>query len=187
MRIVAGRWKGRVLRAPRGRSVRPTLDRVRESVFDVLGGRVAGARVLDLFAGTGAMALEALSRGASSAVLVEADPRAFAALEGNVAALGAEGADALLLDYRKAVRLLARRGRRFGLVFLDPPYGRGLAAAAASLLDGSGLLDPGATVVVEEGARGDPGAFPGGWTRETDRTYGDTRIVLFDVPTRSEG
>lgn len=182
MRIVAGIWRGRTLRAPKGQSVRPTLDRVREAVFGILGGRVEGAAVLDLFAGTGAMALEALSRGASSAVLVEADPRVAEVLRRNVESLGAEGADSLLMDYRQAVRVLRARGRRFDLVFLDPPYGKGLGSAAAGELVRAGLIAPGAVVVAEEAVRFPDDPFPGGWQAATDRRYGDTRIRVFDVP-----
>ncbi len=182
MRIVAGRWRGRTLRAPKGQSVRPTLDRVREAVFDILGGRVEGRAALDLFSGTGAMALEALSRGASSAVLVEADPRVFEVLGRNVQSLGAEGAEALLLDYRRAVRVLRARRKRFDLVFLDPPYGKGLGAAAAGELARAGLLAPGAVVVAEEAVRFPDDPFPDGWEATADRRYGDTRIRVFDVP-----
>lgn len=182
MRIVAGRWRGRTLRAPRGASVRPTLDRVREAVFDILGDRVAGRRVLDLFAGTGAMALEALSRGASSAVLVEADPRVFEVLRNNVESLGADSAEALLMDYRAAARLLRARKEQFDLVFLDPPYGKGLASASAAALARAGLVGPGAAVVAEEAFRAPDGPFPEGWETAADRRYGDTRIRVFDVP-----
>jgi len=161
--------------------VRPTLDRVREAVFDILGGGVEGRAVLDLFSGTGAMALEALSRGASSAVLVEADPRVFEVLRRNVESLGAEGAEALLLDYRRAVRVLRAQRKRFDLVFLDPPYGKGLGTAAAGELVRAGLLAPGAVVVAEEAVRFPDDPFPEGWEVAADRRYGDTRIRVFDV------
>lgn len=187
MRIVAGRWRGRTLRAPKGASVRPTLDRVREAVFDILGGRVAGRTVLDLFAGTGAMGLEALSRGAASAVLVEADPQVLAVLRRNVESLGADAAEALLMDYRRAARLLRARSRRFDLVFLDPPYGTGLGSAAARELVRAGLVAPGAVVVAEEAARSPEDPFPAGWETAADRRYGDTRIRVFDVPAGASG
>lgn len=182
MRIVAGQWRGRTLRAPAGRSVRPTQDRVREAVFDILGGRVKGRTVLDLFAGTGAMALEALSRGAASAVLVETDPRVFEVLKRNMESLGADRAEALRLDYRQAVRVLRARRTHFDLVFLDPPYGKGLGSAAAAGLDRAGLIAPGADVVAEEAVRFPDEPFPEGWEVAADRCYGDTRIRVFDVP-----
>ncbi len=187
MRIVAGKWRGRTLRAPKGQAVRPTQDRVREAVFDILGGRVAGTAVLDLFAGTGAMALEALSRGASSAVLVEAEPRVFEVLKRNVESLGAGAAQALLSDYRQAVRVLRARRKRFDLVFLDPPYGKGLGSAAAAALVRAGLIGPGALVVAEEAVRFPDDPFPPAWETAADRRYGDTRIRVFDVQAGEPG
>lgn len=178
MRIVAGKWGGRALASPRGRTVRPTADRVREALFAILGERVAGARVLDLFAGTGALGLEALSRGADSAVFVESDPAAFAVLTRNVAALGEEGTRRLRSDWRRAVRRLAREGCRFSLVFLDPPYGTGIAAAAARAIDREGLAEPGAAVVVEEASKAPAGNYPPGWRVAAERRYGDTRVTV---------
>lgn len=183
MRVIAGKWRGRTLRAPRGFAVRPTLDRVREAVFGILGARVEGAAVLDLFAGTGAMALEALSRGAASAVLVEADPKVCEVLRRNVLSLGAEGAAVTMpIDFRRAARTLRVRDFRFDLVFLDPPYGKGLAAAAAGEISKAGIVLPGASVVVEEAVRSPESGYPEAWERSADRTYGETRIVVFDVP-----
>jgi len=161
--------------------VRPTADRVREAVFNILGSRTEGARVLDLFAGTGALGLEALSRGALSAVLVESDPRTFAVMRRNVLELGASGAEPLLMDYRAALRVLTRRCSRFDLAFLDPPYGKGIAARSADDLAGAGVLEPGGTVVVEEAERTGELPFPPGWERFEDRRYGDTRVMIFTV------
>ena len=182
MRVVAGKWGGLTIHAPRGFSVRPTTDRVREAVFAILGDGVEGAVVLDLFAGTGAMAIESLSRGASGAVLVESSPAALGALRANLAALEAEGAVCLPLDYREAIRRLSAKGRTFDLVFLDPPYGKGLVGRAAGLLSRSGILAPGAVVVTERASR-DPGdTLPAEWRERADRRYGDTRITLYDIP-----
>lgn len=167
--------------------MRPTADRVREAIFDILGERVAGAAVLDLFAGTGALGLEALSRGARRAVFVEPDPSAFAVLRRNIEALGADGAETLSTDYRIAVRRLRAGGGRFDLVFLDPPYGRGLAAAAAREVARAGLAAPGGSVVVEEAARAAAGEFPAGWAVALERRYGDTRVTLLDVPEERPG
>jgi 16S rRNA (guanine(966)-N(2))-methyltransferase RsmD len=187
MRIVAGKWGGRGLRAPRGMAVRPTTDRVREALFSILGARVEGAAVLDLFAGTGALAIEALSRGAERAVLVEPDTDAFAAMTANLASVGAAGAETIRADFRKAIRRLAAAGTRFDLVFLDPPYGKGLAEAAAKALDEAGLLLPGATVVVEEASRTPDGSFPARWSSVDARRYGDTRLVVFEIEAPTEG
>ena len=181
MRIVAGKWRGRSLRAPRGLAVRPTSDRVREAIFDILGERVDGTAVLDLFAGSGAMGLEALSRGASQAVFVESDPTAYGFLQKNIESLGAGEAEGHLLDYRQALRHLRARSIRFGLVFLDPPYGKGLAADSAAGLSRAGLLQPECTVVVEEAFRAPEAAFPERWKLSVDRRYGDTRVRMFRV------
>ena len=161
--------------------MRPTADRVREAIFDILGSGAEGARVLDLFAGTGALGLEALSRGAFSAVLVESDPRTFAVLRRNVRDLGAGAAETLPMDCRVALRVLRGRDSRFDLVFLDPPYGKGIAERAAKDLAGTGLLEPGGTVVVEEAARTPDPDFPAAWERTGDKRYGDTRVMIFTV------
>lgn len=182
MRIVAGKWRGRTLRAPKGLAVRPTSDRVREAIFDMLGGRVEGAAVLDLFAGSGALGLESLSRGSSSAVFVESDPAAFGVLQKNIDSLGAAEAEGHLMDYRQAIRRLRARSTRFGIVFLDPPYGKGLAAESAAGLVRAGLLQPGCTVVVEEAFRSPEASFPADWELTVDRRYGDTRVMMFKVP-----
>ena len=181
LRIVSGKWGGRKLRAPRGQTVRPTADRVREAIFNILGDRMEGARVLDLFAGTGALALEALSRGAFSAVLVESRPHTFAVMRRNVEELGASEAELLPMDCRDALRVLRMRGSRFGLVFLDPPYGKGIAGRSAGELAGAGILDPGGTVVVEDAAKAVESIFPAVWERREDRRYGDTRVIVFTV------
>ena len=182
MRVVAGKWGGRTIRAPRGTSVRPTTDRVREAVFAILGDDVEGSVVLDLFAGTGAMAIESLSRGAAGAVLVESSPAALNALRANLAALEAEDALCLPLDYREAVRRLSSKGRTFDLVFLDPPYGKGLVGQAAELLSRAGILAPGAVVVAERASRDPADTLPAAWRERADRRYGDTRITLYDIP-----
>lgn len=185
MRIVAGKWGGRTLRAPRGMTVRPTTDRVREALFSILGDRVEGRAVLDLFGGTGALSIEALSRGALSAVISEPDPDAFAILTANLSSVGASAVETFKGDFRKAIKRLAMQHRRFGLVFLDPPYGKGLAAGAAKALSGAALLSDGALVVVEEASRTPDASFPAGWDIITDRRYGDTRVTIFEVAVTS--
>jgi 16S rRNA (guanine(966)-N(2))-methyltransferase RsmD len=151
-------------------------------VFAILGDDVEGSVVLDLFAGTGAMAIESLSRGAAGAVLVESSPPAFNALRANLAALEAEGAVCLPLDYREAVRRLSAKGKTFDLVFLDPPYGQGLVGRAAELLSRAGILAPGAVVVAERASRDPVETLPAAWRERADRRYGDTRITLYDIP-----
>ncbi|MDE2007823.1 MAG: 16S rRNA (guanine(966)-N(2))-methyltransferase RsmD [Rhodospirillales bacterium] len=151
IRIVAGRWRGRRLRAPAGTATRPTADRVRQALFDMLmhapwaRGDIAGAEVLDVFAGTGAMGLEALSRGAARAGFIERDPAALAALRANIAACGADAeADVIVAD-----ALAPPPGRPANLIFLDPPYGQNLVPRALAALAGAGWIAPGALIIAE--------------------------------------
>ena len=174
MRIVAGEFKGRPLRAPRGRRTRPTADRVREAVFNVLGP-VGGERVLDLFAGSGALGIAALSRGAASAVFVERDAHVAASLRANLESVGAEGA----LRRRDAVAYLrssaAAEDGPFDLVFADPPYSSAprLGDRLSELLPP--LLAEGARIVTESDKR-NPLELELPLVRE--RSYGDTRIAI---------
>lgn len=131
MRIIAGMWKGHGLTVPKGRAVRPTTDRVREAWMSALGEEVTGARVVDLFAGSGALGLEALSRGAASLVSVERDRRALSALRTNVAKLGAEQRCTVVAD--DVFRFLGRIDDPFDLAFADPPYDTGDAARLIEL------------------------------------------------------
>jgi 16S rRNA (guanine966-N2)-methyltransferase len=178
MRVVAGRLKGQRLRAVPGEATRPTSDRVREALFSILGDRVAGARVLDLFAGTGALAIEALSRGAASAVLVEQAPQAVAVIRSNLAALGLDRV-ATVRRTRAETYLRTRRDGPFDLAFLDPPYavGVGLLAGLLARLE-RGALAPGAVVTVERPARTEPPPWPPGLVPEPPRRYGDTALHL---------
>jgi 16S rRNA (guanine966-N2)-methyltransferase len=183
MRIVGGRLGGRPLAAPKSQNVRPTSDRLREAVFNILAHRyddpVTGARVLDLFAGTGALGLEAMSRGAAFALFVDDGAEARALQRQNVEALGLGGVTRIFR--RDATRLgAAHPNEPFGLVFLDPPYRKGLAEASlASLRDGGWLL-PDALVVVEEAA--DAGfAPPEGYAEIERRRYDDTEFTFLRI------
>ena len=174
MRVIAGRYGGRRLRAPAGAATRPTGDRVREALFSILGARVAGARVLDLFAGSGALGLEALSRGAERATFVDSAPAAIAALRANVAALGAEG-EVVRADAMRWLRSASAAARQYDLVFLDPPYRRA-EALGSGLSDGlPALLAPGALVVAETDRRS-PLELP--IPSIDERRYGDTLIRI---------
>ena len=184
MRIVAGEHRGRRLTAPAGRETRPTADRVREAVF-ALVGPVGGMSVLDLFAGSGAMGLEALSRGAASATLVDRSPRAVACLRANVAALGVEDrARIVARDWRAALAADGAAGRTYDLIVLDPPYtllGR-IAGRLGPALEP--LVPAGGTIVVEGAARAPlptelPPLQP---ISRTDRTYGDTAVSVLRMP-----
>lgn len=181
MRIVAGSFRGRPLVAPKGQSTRPTADRTRQALFDVLAHAawappVAGARVIDLFAGSGALGLEALSRGAAFALFIERAEPARAAIRANVQALRAEARTRI--DRRDAAALGARSsgdGPAFDLAFLDPPYGQTLGEAALARLAQGGWLAPGALAVLERGAS-DPAPIPQGFEALDERAWGAARV-----------
>jgi 16S rRNA (guanine966-N2)-methyltransferase len=162
---------------------RPTTDRVRESLFNVLDARVelTGAAVLDLYAGSGALGLEALSRGAVSAVFVESDRRAAAVIESNTAALGAVGA--VVRCGSVASVLASDADRPFDLVFADPPYEVSSAdvEAVLSALVAGGWVAAGAIAVVERPRSAPPLAWPAGWTADRARRYGDTRLEFGEI------
>lgn len=180
MRVIAGSAGGRRLDAPPGRDVRPTADRVREALFSSLADRTVGARVLDLFAGSGALAVEALSRGAAHAVLVERDARAAAVARRNLART--ELAERATLVRSSAERFCRTpRGGPFDLVLADPPYAQPLPGVYALLVElhDAAALDAGVTVVIERDRR-DPGLDgppPSFLARERMRSYGDTVLV----------
>jgi 16S rRNA (guanine966-N2)-methyltransferase len=181
MRIVGGQFRGRPLAAPAHEGTRPTSDRAREAVFNIIihaipGFELAGARVLDLFAGTGALGLEALSRGAAFCLFVEQEAEARALIRRNVEALGLTGVTKI---FRRDAADLGPAGRNdgFALAFLDPPYGHGLAERAlASAADGKWLA-PGAIAVVEE-RKGTAIALPAGFCALDQRAWGDTQALF---------
>ena len=172
MRVVAGEFKGRRLAAPRGARTRPTADRVREALFSMLGD-VAGARVVDLYAGSGALGIEALSRGAASAVFVERDAQAVAAIERNLEPLDVEASVARA----DVARWLTHAEGRFDLVFCDPPYdvASRLAGPLAERLPG--LTADDARIVTESDKR-NPLELP--FPLIVERSYGDTRIAIHE-------
>jgi 16S rRNA (guanine966-N2)-methyltransferase len=174
MRIVAGRHKGRRLSAPAGPGTRPTADRVREAVFSILGP-VDGTRVLDLYAGSGALGIEALSRGAASATFVESARVAVAAIRANLEAIGAEDFEVAATDVVGWLRAAPARQLTFDLVFCDPPYD-----AAPRVLEPLGDLLPGVlgprALIVTESAKRNPLALD--LPLVDERTYGDTRIAI---------
>jgi len=184
MRIIAGEFKGRRLAAVKGR-VRPTSDRVREAIFSVLGQAVVEALVLDLFAGTGALSLEALSRGARDAVLVEEHASALKILRDNIKTLGLESHTRVLaLPVTRALKKLAGQGQQFSLVFLDPPYERGLALKTLAALQV--LLLPEARVVAEHSQRETLPEQVGRLNLSQSRRYGDTQVAFYQLRENSE-
>jgi 16S rRNA (guanine966-N2)-methyltransferase len=179
-RIIAGAGKGRSLLVPRGGATRPTADKVREALFSRLehGGWLEGTRVLDLYAGTGALGLEAASRGAAEVLLVERAPAAVDACRRNAAALASTGVDGVSVRAASVSSVLAGgTGVRYDLVLLDPPYDAGEQALAGVLaaLVGGWLADD-ALVVLERGARSPRPTWPPGLEAEEERRYGETAL-----------
>ena len=185
MRIIGGHDRGRRLRAPRGLGTRPTADRVRVTLFDVLGPAVAGARVLDLFAGTGAVGIEALSRGAARVVFVEKDQAALRALRANLAALGASRAAARVMggDVLHVLADLPAQEEPFDFVFVDPPYATSLAERALVALAAGRVCRPGCEVVVQHSTRTTLPAVAGFPEHRRARRFGDTALTFL----RAEG
>ena len=183
MRIISGTFSGRRIAAPKGDATRPTADRTREALFNILAARadinLEGARVIDLFAGSGALGLEAMSRGAAWCLFVETDTRARGVIRENVETLGLFGRTRI---HRRSASALGVKpagvGPPFTLAFLDPPYGKGLVPAAMETLSSGGWLAPGAVLVAEQGAREDPADADG--FEETDRRrYGAAQIGVY--------
>jgi 16S rRNA (guanine966-N2)-methyltransferase len=181
MRIVAGQLRGRTLAAPEGTRTRPTSDRVREAMFNILEHGIpdfalAGVRVLDLFAGTGALGLEALSRGAAFCLFVEEDAAARSLIRRNIESLGLTGVTKV---FRRDATNLGAAGSRggFDLAFLDPPYEQGLAERALASAAAGAWLVPGAVAVVEESRRAVI-ALPSGYAALETRTWGDTQATF---------
>jgi 16S rRNA (guanine(966)-N(2))-methyltransferase RsmD len=178
MRIIAGAWKGRRLDAPRWEGVRPTSDKLRETLFNILAPRVAGARVLDVFAGTGAVGLEALSRGAAAAVFVEQDRRAAALIAANVERCGARDRCAIIRGTAEQVLEHAIAGDPFDLVMLDPPYAfEPLADVVSAAVR---HLAPGGLVILEHATRRPLPAMDGLRSVRTVRS-GDSTLTLFEA------
>jgi 16S rRNA (guanine966-N2)-methyltransferase len=193
MRVVAGTWRGRALQAPPGDMTRPTADRVRQALFDILlhapwGGRdaIEGVHVLDVFAGTGALGLESLSRGAAFATFIEQDRAALTTLRANIATLHAEDRSAVLAGNALAAGTLAaapsatRNGASCALIFLDPPYGADLVPHALAHLTAGGWIAPNALVVAET-ARAEP---PLRADLLAERVHGAARISIWRAPAR---
>ncbi len=174
MRIIAGKYGSRKIVAPPGTDTRPTADKTREAVFSILQTRVPGARVLDLFAGSGAMGLEALSRGARTAILVDASRAAQKAIRENIAALNARDALLLATDFRKALPMVSRP---FDLIFMDPPYkdAQALADEALELLVQRRLFSLGVLITIEHAGDFTP---PDGFAIMKSKRYGTSNITI---------
>jgi 16S rRNA (guanine(966)-N(2))-methyltransferase RsmD len=187
VRIIAGRLKGRRLAAVRG-AIRPTADRVREAIFNILGPIVLEAQVLDLFAGTGALGIEALSRGAARAVFVENHASSLQVLRQNLAQCGLTDVSQVLpQDAARALATLAAQGERFGLIFLDPPYGKGLPGQILPLVARNNLLAQEGLVVVEHRRGEEMADNYQHLARRDERGYGDTVISLYEHQPETSG
>lgn len=184
MRIVSGRFRGHTLATPKGGATRPTSDRVREALFNILEHGIEdftidGVRVLDLFAGTGALGLEALSRGAKYALFIDDSAEARGVIRRNIEALNLTG---IAKIWRRGAEKLGPAGNvpPFGLVFLDPPYGKGLGEIALASAREGGWVAPGGIAVLEEAAKSEI-VIPDGYDEIDRRSYGDTQVVILRV------
>jgi 16S rRNA (guanine966-N2)-methyltransferase len=180
LRIIGGSWRGRRIEFEAVPGLRPTPDRVRETLFNWLQPRLAGSRCLDLFCGSGALAIEALSRGAASATLVDVSPTVLREVRHNLDRLGASTAELVTAD---AVAWLgAMRDGRYDIVFIDPPFGGGTAQRCLQLLADSALLAPGARVYLECGAGEAAPELPPGWLLHREKFAGQVAYRLYLAP-----
>ncbi|MFH1995708.1 MAG: 16S rRNA (guanine(966)-N(2))-methyltransferase RsmD [Candidatus Omnitrophota bacterium] len=181
MRIVGGEFKSRRIAFPKACSVRPTKDRVREAVFNIIAGKVQGAAVLDLYAGSGAFGIEAISRGARKAVFVDDDMRCVRVIRDNIKTLGIPRDVAVVfrMEAKRALKKLAEQLEAFDIIFMDPPYGRELAKQSLILASNYGMLSPGSFAVIEH-HRDDEAAAPDiALKLRARKRYGDSVISIF--------
>jgi 16S rRNA (guanine(966)-N(2))-methyltransferase RsmD len=182
MRIIAGRFKGIRLAGLRSKAIRPTTDRVRQAIFNILGPVVEGARILELFAGTGAFGFEALSRGAASAVFVDRDRKAATMVIETAKTLGVEDRiNVLVLDAPRALKKLARSADRFKIIYLDPPYATEWIARVANDPALIYLLATDGVLVVERGTHTPESRLPDVLHKKLSRQYGDTIVEMFGL------
>ena len=180
MRIIGGRAKGRKLIAGKTRGIRPTLDKVKESIFSMIQGHVEGGVVLDLFAGTGNLGLEALSQGAKKAIFVENDRTPLVILMRNIDLCGfRDRAEILSLDAEVALKALRRRAEKVDLVFIDPPYGSGYVDKTLRFINSHDMVNKGGAIVVEHGSAETPAAQWGRLSLRKRKRHGDTTISIF--------
>ena len=177
MRVIAGILRGRTLKAPKGLATRPVPARVREALFAMLGD-MSGARVLDLFAGTGAIGIEALSRGAASAAFIDSGAEQCAVIRANLTALVIEG-EVTRVDVFRAIERFAGEGRTFDFVFADPPYERGFSARTLESVCGRGLLSPRGIMALTVRKTEELPPLAGDRSIILNRRYGDTRLVIY--------
>ena len=179
MRVISGKLRGKILLTLKGMDLRPTSDRVKEAIFDILQNSIEGQKVLDLFAGTGALGIEALSRGAKKAFFVEGSPQSLIVLYKNLEASRLqEQAEVLSREVQAGIKILSERGETFDLIFLDPPYGKGLVRKTLQALSGESILAPDALIVAEHSPAEDLDAISL-LERVDQRKYGSTLVSFF--------
>jgi 16S rRNA (guanine966-N2)-methyltransferase len=188
MRVIGGNAKGRRLLVPKGPAVRPTAVRVKDSLFNILPRDLAGMTVLDLFAGTGNLAIEALSRGAAEALLVDISERSAEVIRENLRRFGYDGERVTLrvAPVARTLRALAKKSRKFDLIFLDPPYDEGLVEASLKIIGRGQLLTTSGKVVAEHSAREPVSTSYDSLVLNDQRHYGDTRLSFFQPAARSD-
>ncbi|MFC1538390.1 16S rRNA (guanine(966)-N(2))-methyltransferase RsmD [Candidatus Latescibacterota bacterium] len=179
MRIIAGRFRGKKIKAPKGLATRPVLARVREALFNVIGD-IEGTRVLDLYAGTGAVGIEALSRGAKSLVAVEKGYSQYRTIKENLSVMGIE-AKVFRVKVNTALEKLSIAGEKFDFVFADPPYESGLASKAVESVFERGLISESGIMAVTVRKKEDLPTEGGTYTMVFDRSYGDTRLAIYKM------
>lgn len=180
MRVISGAAKGRRLKVPKGSALRPTAARVKEALFNILPHALAGYKVLDLFAGTGNLSVEALSRGAAEAVLVDASRHAGKAIHENIATMGfSDRSRVWIASVLTSLRRLSRRGETFDLIFIDPPYERGWVEKIMAAMAKEQLLREGGTLVIEHSTRERVEGRYGSLVLTGQRRYGTTLLSFF--------
>ncbi len=185
MRVIGGELRGRRLLVPPGRQIRPTSDRVREAIFDILGPTWNFRRVLDLFAGTGSLGIEALSRGSEEVVFVEQGKVALHCLRRNLRDLGLKSRSWVLpLEVKRGIAVLAEKKERFDLVFLDPPYGKGLVVKTIEEAIRRGIISPSGIIVAEHSPR-EVIFLHKGTVYIQQRRYGDTTVSFFQLEAKT--
>jgi 16S rRNA (guanine966-N2)-methyltransferase len=180
MRVIGGKVRGRRLKVPKSRSVRPTAARIKESLFNILPHDLSGVKVLDLFAGTGNLTIEALSRGAAEAILIDASAQSGEVIRENLRRLGLTSrTNVWITPVSRALRLLARRGEGFDLIFLDPPYEQQLVDRTLQSIAGTGLLRQSGILVAEHSRREPIKKQYGDLELDDQRRYGSTVLSFF--------
>ncbi len=179
IQIIAGKLKGRKLKTPSATTTRPTSAKVREAIFNILGPRVQESRFLDLFAGSGAIGIEAYSRGAKEVVFVEKNPAVSRLLKENLAFLSPESSELKSFDSVKAIAKLGEEGKSFDIIFIDPPYGQGWIETCCRAIAKAGILQPGGLILAEESSRVQFQENLESFSLIKKYLYGDTCIYLF--------